>query len=51
MRLMHFDLEGQKIIVRTYSPSLDDYDAKESAVPMKATIMWCRTQCEGRRDL
>ena len=33
MRLMHFDLEGQKIIVRTYSPSLDDYDAKESAVP------------------
>ena len=33
MRLMNFDLEGQKIIVRTYSPSLDDYDAKESAVP------------------
>lgn len=29
IRLMHFDLEGQRIIVRTYSPSLDDYDAKD----------------------
>ncbi len=32
MRLMHFDLDGQKVIFRTYSPSLDDYDAKASAV-------------------
>lgn len=31
MRLMHFDLEGQRIIVRTYSPSLDDYDAKDNS--------------------
>ena len=29
MRLMHFDTKGQKIIVRTYSPTLDDYDAKD----------------------
>lgn len=29
IRLMHFDLEGEKIIIRTYSPSLDDYDAKD----------------------
>ena len=33
MRLMHFDMEGEKIIFRTYSPSLDDYDAKTSASP------------------
>lgn len=33
MRLMHFDTENQKVIIRTYSPSLDDYDAAESAVP------------------
>lgn len=31
MRLMHFDLDGQRIIVRTYSPSLDDYDAKDNS--------------------
>lgn len=30
IRLMHFDMENQKIIFRTYSPSLDDYDAKTS---------------------
>ena len=29
IRLMHFDMEGQKIIFRTYSPSLDNYDAKD----------------------
>lgn len=29
IRLMHFDLEGEKIIIRTYSPSLDDYNAKD----------------------
>lgn len=41
MRLMHFDLDGGKIIIRTYTPShggtdLDnygDYDAKPSKVP------------------
>lgn len=33
MRLMHFDTTNGKIIVRTYSPSLDDYDAKASANP------------------
>ena len=33
MRLLHFDLEGQQMIVRTYSPSLDDYDAKTSKNP------------------
>lgn len=31
MRLMHFDLDGQRIVVRTYSPSLDDYDAKDNS--------------------
>lgn len=29
IRLMHFDTENGKIIFRTYSPSLDDYDAKD----------------------
>lgn len=29
MRLMHFDHDNEKIIIRTYSPSLDDYDAKD----------------------
>ncbi len=29
IRLMHFDMENEKIIFRTYSPSLDDYDAKD----------------------
>ena len=32
MRLMHFDTVNDRIIVRTYSPSLDDYDANTSAV-------------------
>ncbi len=30
MRLLHFDLEGERMIVRTYSPSLDDYSAKDT---------------------
>lgn len=30
IRLMHFDLTGEKVIFRTYSPSLDDYDAKDT---------------------
>ncbi|VYU37469.1 DUF5011 domain-containing protein [Clostridium paraputrificum] len=30
IRLMHFDLDNQKIIFRTYSPSLDDYNAKDT---------------------
>ena len=29
MRLMHFDTKDQKIIIRTYSPTLNDYDAKD----------------------
>ena len=29
IRLMHFDTEGQKIIIRTYSPTLNDYNAKD----------------------
>ncbi len=29
MRLMHFDHDNKQIIIRTYSPSLDDYDAKD----------------------
>ena len=29
MRLMHFDLAGQQVIIRTYSPTLDDYNAKD----------------------
>ena len=29
IRLMHFDCEGEKIIIKTYSPSLDDYNAKD----------------------
>lgn len=41
LRLMHFDLEGEKIIIRTYTPShggsdinnYGDYDAKVSDVP------------------
>ena len=38
MRLMHFDLDGQRIIVRTYSPSLDDYNAKDSNVGGEAIV-------------
>lgn len=34
IRLMHFDLKDQKIIFRTYSPSLDDYDANVSDFPV-----------------
>lgn len=30
IRLMHFDLDGEKILFRTYSPSLDDYNAKDT---------------------
>lgn len=29
IRLMHFDNKNGKIFVRTYSPSLDDYNAKD----------------------
>lgn len=35
MRLMHFDLANGRVIVRTYSPSLNDYDAKETAEELK----------------
>ncbi|MBC2580372.1 cell wall-binding repeat-containing protein [Clostridium sp. DJ247] len=34
IRLMHFDLKNQKIIFRTYSPSLDDYDAEVPEFPV-----------------
>ncbi|MFR9255321.1 MAG: hypothetical protein ACLVJ6_07360 [Merdibacter sp.] len=29
IRLLHFDMDNEQIIFRTYSPSLDDYDAKD----------------------
>lgn len=38
MRLMHFDLENKKVLFRTYSPSLDDYNAKDT-VPGGDTIL------------
>ena len=31
MRLMHFDNTNGQIIIRTYSPSLDDYNAKDES--------------------
>jgi len=35
MRFMHFSLNDGKIIFRTYSPSLDDYDADDSTLELK----------------
>ncbi|MFP3714925.1 lamin tail domain-containing protein [Puerhibacterium sp. TATVAM-FAB25] len=32
LRLLHFDNEGGRIVVRTYSPSLDDFDSDEPSV-------------------
>ncbi|MCK2200795.1 metallophosphoesterase [Corynebacterium callunae] len=32
LRLMHFDNEGQKMMVRTYSPSLQDYNSDEASL-------------------
>ncbi|ANE05163.1 lamin tail domain-containing protein [Corynebacterium crudilactis] len=32
LRLMHFDNEGQKMMVRTYSPSLEDYNSEEASL-------------------
>ncbi|HBU42071.1 MAG TPA: cell wall protein, partial [Microbacterium sp.] len=32
LRLLHFDNENQQIIARTYSPSLDDYDADDPSL-------------------
>src|SRR3546814_7742221 len=29
LRLLHFDNQGERIIVRTYSPSLDDFDSDD----------------------
>lgn len=29
IRLLHFDMDNEQIIFRTYSPSLNDYDAKD----------------------
>lgn len=31
MRLMHFDNTSKQIIIRTYSPTLDDYNAKDES--------------------
>lgn len=30
LRLMHFDLTSEKVVFKTYSPSLDDYNAKDT---------------------
>jgi hypothetical protein len=30
LRLLHFDNEGERMLVRTYSPSLDDYNSDEA---------------------
>ncbi len=32
LRLLHFDNDGEKILVRTYSPSLDDFDSDDAAL-------------------
>ncbi|MBW8763229.1 MAG: lamin tail domain-containing protein [Microbacterium sp.] len=32
LRLLHFDNEGGRIVVRTYSPSLDDFDSDEPSL-------------------
>ena len=34
LRLMHFSLDDEKIISRTYSPSLDDYDADDDSLDL-----------------
>lgn len=32
LRLLHFDNEGEKMMVRTYSPSLEDYNSEEPSL-------------------
>lgn len=32
LRLLHFDNAGKQVIARTYSPSLDDYDADDASL-------------------
>ncbi|WP_347755689.1 lamin tail domain-containing protein [Agrococcus sp. ProA11] len=32
LRLLHFDNEGERMMVRTYSPSLHDYDAEHEGI-------------------
>ncbi|MCR6688366.1 lamin tail domain-containing protein [Cellulomonas sp.] len=32
LRLLHFDNDGQRIVVRTYSPSLDDFDSDDASL-------------------
>ena len=32
LRLLHFDNAGQKMIIRTYSPSLDDFDSDDASL-------------------
>ncbi|WP_447925104.1 metallophosphoesterase [Georgenia muralis] len=32
LRLLHFDNDGEQVVARTYSPSLDDYDADDASL-------------------
>lgn len=38
IRLMHFDIEGQQIHFRTYSPELNDYNAKDTVAGADTSI-------------
>lgn len=53
LRLLHFDNEGGRIVVRTYSPSLDDFDSddpsldqvhQEFEIPYAASGLRARTK-------
>ena len=53
LRLLHFDNEGGRIVVRTYSPSLDDFDSddpslepihQEFEIPYAASGLQARTK-------
>lgn len=35
LRLLHFDNEGDRVIVRTYSPSLDDFDSDDPSLDLE----------------
>lgn len=39
IRLMHFDMENQQILFKTYSPVLDDYNAKDEPNVDASTIV------------
>ncbi|MBT0993305.1 lamin tail domain-containing protein [Cellulomonas sp. DKR-3] len=32
LRLLHFDNQGERVVVRTYSPSLDDFDSDDASL-------------------